>query len=186
MYIARMNKLRYGDLATKDKALLAHTGLTSDEFERLCPFFEAAWQRYIRAYTFEGKPRQRESRKQRANAVFATPEDRLLFVLYYLKTNPLQEVLASAFGLRQPHASFWLKLLLPRLKEALCKAQSLPERKSEHFYRTLEGHSCVLIDGTERPVRNVRWGAPPITRPKRSITVVKKRHTIKKRADCHA
>jgi len=147
-----MNKLRYGDLATNDKALLAHTGLTSDEFEQLCPFFEAAWQRYIRAYTFEGKPRQRESGKKRANAVFASAEDRLLFVLYYLKTNPLQEVLASTFGLRQPHASFWLKLLLPRLEEALGKAQVLPERKGERLYRAVEGHSCVLIDGTERPV----------------------------------
>lgn len=147
-----MNKLRYRELAPNEKALLAHTGLKSNEFEKLCTFFENAWQRYIRYYTLEGKLRERQSGKERANAAFPTSEDKLLFVLYYLKTNPLQEVLASAFGMRQPHASFWLKRRLPRLEEALGKAEALPERKSERLYRAVADQQRVLIDGTERPV----------------------------------
>lgn len=108
-----MNKLRYCDLASNEKALLAHTGLNRAEFERLCVFFDDAWQNYIRYYTLEGKPRERQSnpRRARSNATLPAAEDKLLFVLYYLKTNPLQEVLAAAFGMRQPHASFWLGLL---------------------------------------------------------------------------
>ena len=147
-----MAKLRYTDLKQNPKTLLAHTGLNPDEFEALALFFDQAWQHYIGAYTLEGKPRERRSRG-RKNETFATTEDRLLFVLYYLKTNPLQEVLAAAFGLRQPHASAWLKVLLPILEGALDKADALPERASERLARAVAEKQRVLIDGTERPIQ---------------------------------
>ena len=146
-----MAKLRYTDLASNEKALLAHTGLKAAEFETLCTFFDQAWQRYLRTHTLEGKPRERQSRG-RKNETLPTIEDKLLFVLIYLKTNPLQEVLAATFGMRQPHASFWLKLLVPRLEESLQQADALPERHSERLARAVAGHRRVLIDGTERPV----------------------------------
>ena len=151
-----MSKLRYTDLAANEKALLAHTGLKPAEFEALCVFFDEAWQRYIRYYTLEGKPRARRS-KARRNSTLPTTEDKLLFVLYYLKTNPLQEVLASAFSMRQPKASFWLGRLLPTLAEALRRTDCLPERQSERLGRALLGRALVdqkrlLLDGTERPV----------------------------------
>ena len=147
-----MGKLRYTDLRENPKALLAHTGLKPDEFEALAVFFDQVWQRYIGAYTLEGKPRQRQSRG-RQNETFSSVEDQLLFVLYYLKTNPLQEVLATAFGLRQPHASVWLKLLLPLLEQALDRANCLPLRESERLARAVAAKRSVLIDGTERPVQ---------------------------------
>ncbi len=146
-----MPKLRYTDLASNEKALLAHTGLKPGECEALCVFFDQAWQRYLRTHTLEGKPRARQSRG-RKNATLPTIQDKLLLVLVYLKTNPLQEVLAASFGMRQPHASTWLKLLLPRLQEALKQAEALPERHSERLARAVAGHQRVLIDGTERPV----------------------------------
>ncbi len=147
-----MEKLRYIDLRENPKALLAHTGLNPDEFDALAVFFDQAWQRYIGAYTLEGKPRKRQNRG-RNNETFATPEDQLLFVLIYLKTNPLQETLSAAFGLRQPHASPWLKLLLPLLEQALGRADCLPERESEHLARAVADKQRVLIDGTERPIQ---------------------------------
>ena len=146
-----MAKLRYTDLRENPKALLAHTGLKPDEFEALCRFFDQTWQGYLKYYTLEGKPRARQSRG-RKNETLPTIEDKLLFVLYYLKTNPLQEVLAAAFKMRQPHASTWLGLLLPRLEEALKRADCLPERQSERLYRAVADQTRVLIDGTERPV----------------------------------
>lgn len=146
-----MGKLRYTDLASNEKALLAHTGFKPDEFETLCPFFGQAWRRYLRTHTLEGKPRERHNRG-RTNETLPTIEDKLLFVLTYLKTNPLQEVLAASFSMRQPHASFWLKLLLPRLEEALEEAHCLPERHSERLARAVRAHQRLLIDGTERPV----------------------------------
>ena len=147
-----MGKLRYTDLKQNPKTLLAHTGLNPDEFEALALFFAQAWRHYIGAYTLDGKPRARQSRG-RKNETFATTEDRLLFVLYYLKTNPLQEVLGAAFGLRQPHASTWLKVLLPILEHALDKADALPERASERLARAVADKQKVLIDGTERPIQ---------------------------------
>jgi hypothetical protein len=150
-----MGKLYYIDLRDNPKALLAHTGLKPDEFEALAVLFDQAWQRYISAYTLEGKPRQRQSRG-RKNETFPTLEDRLLFVLYYLKTNPLQEVLATAFGLRQPHACAWLGLLLPILEQALGKADCLPERTGQGLAAAVEKHQRVLIDGTERPIQRSR------------------------------
>ena len=146
-----MAKLRYTELKQNPKALLAHTGLKPDEFEALCGFFDQAWQGYIKYYTLEGKPRARQSRG-RKNETLPSMEDKLLFVLYYLKTNPLQEVLAAAFSMRQPHASTWLKLLLPILERALGRADCLPERHSERLARAVAEHERVLIDGTERPV----------------------------------
>ncbi len=150
-YLPAMGKLRYTDLAQNPKALLAHTGFKPDEFEALCVFFDQAWQGYIKYYTLEGKPRERQSRG-RKNETLPTIEDKLFFVLDYLKTNPLQEVLAAAFSMRQPHASTWLGLLLPRLEEALGRADCLPERQSERLARAVAKHERVLIDGTERPV----------------------------------
>ena len=146
-----MSKLRYTDLASNEKALLAHTGLNPDEFDGLRLHFDEAWQAYIRYYTLEGKPRARQS-KPRTNSTLPTSEDKLLFVLYFLKTNPLQEVLASAFSMRQPKASFWLSRLLPTLERALDKANCLPERQSERLGRALAGQKRLLLDGTERPV----------------------------------
>lgn len=85
--LAAMNRLSYTDLASNEKALLAHTGLKPDEFDKLCRFFDEAWQGYIRYKTLEGKPRVRQA-KQRTNSTLPTTEDKLLFVLFYLKTNP--------------------------------------------------------------------------------------------------
>ncbi|MGF1528526.1 MAG: transposase family protein, partial [Candidatus Competibacterales bacterium] len=49
------------------------------------------------------------------NCPLPLPEDRLLFVLVYLKQNPLQVLLAWLFGLTQPKAHQWLHVLLPVL-----------------------------------------------------------------------
>ena len=150
-----MSKLRYTDLAQNEKALLAHTGLKPTEFEALCVFFGEAWQGYIGYYTLEGKPRARQS-KPRTNSTLPTSEDKLLFVRSYLKTNPLQEVLASAFAMRQPKVSFWLGRLLPTLAKALRRADCLPERQSERLARALVDQKRLLLDGTERPVARSR------------------------------
>ena len=79
-------------------------------------------------------------------------EDKLLFILFFLKTNPLQEVLATTFGLDQPQASRWLELLRARLLATLIRARVLPERQSERLYRAVAGQSKLLIDATERAV----------------------------------
>ena len=117
----------------------------------MAAFFAVEWEHYMRHYTWEEKGRTRQG-KGRVNSVLSTVEDKLLFLLFYLKTNPLQEVLASTFGLDQPQASRWLELLRARLLATLTRERVLPERESERLYRAVAGQSRVIIDGTERPV----------------------------------
>ena len=53
------------------------------------------------------------------NCPLPTPEDRLLFILVYLKTNPLQVAHGVLFGLPQGKTNQWLHVLLPVLQTAL-------------------------------------------------------------------
>jgi hypothetical protein len=95
--------LRYADISSEEKALRSHTGLSGVEFEALAGKFGQEWGRHMRCFTWEGTPRERQS-KGRRNSVLESIEDKLLFLLYFLKLNPLQEVLATAFGMDQPLA----------------------------------------------------------------------------------
>ncbi len=143
--------LRYSDIKGDEQAVRSHTGLTEEEFLILAAGFSSEWEHYIRYYTWCGKQRQRQS-KERKNSVLASIEDKLLFILFFLKTNPLQQVLATTFGLNQPQASRWLELLRARLQVALAKEKVLPERKAERLYRLIVQENVLLIDATERPV----------------------------------
>jgi len=81
------------------------------------------------------------------------PEQKLLFLLVYLKTYPLQVVMAELFGLSQPRVNYWLRRLLPVLHEALDELGVLPERDPPAFARTPtspQEQTRRIIDGTER------------------------------------
>ena len=143
--------LRYETIGAEEKSVRSHTGLSRQEFEQLSAAFSVEWEHYMRHYTWEGKERRRQS-KGRVNSVLATVEDKLLFILFFLKTNPLQEVLATTFGLDQPQASRWLELLRLRLLTTLAQERVLPERHSERLYRAVAGENKLIIDATERAV----------------------------------
>jgi len=131
--------------------VVSHTGLKRHEFATLAAKFEQEWKHYMQHYTWEGKERQRQG-NERKNSVLASMEDKLLFLLYYLKLNPLQDALATTFGLNQPQASRWLELLRARLLATLTKEKVLAERKAERLYRVLEAENKLIIDATERSV----------------------------------
>ena len=48
-----------------------------------------------------------------------TVADKLLFILTYLKQNPIQEVQGQLFGMSQSNANKWIHLLHPVLNQAL-------------------------------------------------------------------
>jgi hypothetical protein len=143
--------LRYSDISSEENSVRSHTGLSCQEFELLAAKFGHDWDAYMRHFTWEGKPRQRQS-NGRKNSVLETTSDKLLFLLYYLKLNPLQEVLATAFGLDQPQASRWLELLRARLIATLAKERVLPERQAARLHRLLEKETTLFLDATERSV----------------------------------
>jgi Helix-turn-helix of DDE superfamily endonuclease len=52
--------------------------------------------------------------------------DKLLFILTYLKQNPIQEVQGQLFGMSQALANKWIHLLHTVLNQALAQQELLP------------------------------------------------------------
>jgi len=77
------------------------TSLTVEEFAQLVPAFEKAFQERMKEWRLDGKPRSGRWYTTYANCPLPTPEDRLLFILVYLKTNVLQVVQGELFGMPQ-------------------------------------------------------------------------------------
>lgn len=146
--------LTYAELKEKPKEFLAATGLYPQEFERLLSVFEkklaaiAVPLEQTRAGQFR-KRRKGAGPKER----LGTAEDKLLFILVYQKTYPLQTMHGLQFGLSQPRANYWIHLLLPILQQSLAEMGMTPERDPQAVGESVlanESASDLLIDGTER------------------------------------
>src|SRR5258708_36909710 len=91
--------LTYTDIQANRKKCLSLTGLTFPEFHRLLPAFARSYEAfYPKDRTVGGRPRQRSAGGGR-KAALRDPEQKLLFILVYLKTYPLQVVMAELFGM---------------------------------------------------------------------------------------
>src|SRR5215468_12037770 len=145
--------ITYKALQTNRRQFLALTGLTLSEFQRLLTAFPQAYQRlYPASQTAAGQPRQR-SVGGGCKGRFEQPEDKLLFLLVYLKTYPLQAVMGELFGLSQPRVNYWIHRLLPVLQGALDDLGVCPGRNAAHFSRSPAASGAeprLIIDGTER------------------------------------
>src|SRR6516162_9932595 len=123
--------LTYSTLQNRPREFLAATGLTHAEFGRLLPAFTAAYAAlYPSAKTWQGKVRQRQVGGG-AKGVLPQMEDKLLFLLVYQKTNPLQTMHGLQFGLSQPQTHYWIHRLLPVLERAPNMAIDGTERRRQ-------------------------------------------------------
>jgi Helix-turn-helix of DDE superfamily endonuclease len=104
------------------------TSLTLEEFQILRPPFEAAFQAHMAAWRFDGTPRTARRFTVYKNCPLPTPEDRLFFLLTYLKTYSLQVVQGQLFGMGQGKANLWIHVLLPVLLTALRTLGDAPTR----------------------------------------------------------
>jgi hypothetical protein len=104
------------------------TSLTVDEFAQLVEPFDAAFVRYMRDWTMEGKPRTGRRYSQYASCPLPAPEDRLLFILSYLKVAALQVAHGALFGMSQSNANKWIHVLLPVLHQTLIDLGDVPAR----------------------------------------------------------
>jgi hypothetical protein len=144
--------LRYVDLVQKPKRFLALTGYTVDEFRALLSFFIVRFQAYVSLFTLEGKLRQNRTYSTYQNSSLPTMEDKLLFILNYMKTYPLQESHAQAYGMQQSQACQWIHFLLSLVKQSLADCGELPARKQEDFNLDDDEAGLFFHDGTERPI----------------------------------
>jgi hypothetical protein len=145
--------MTYKTLSSQPQSFLALTGLTNAEFGKLLPAFQRA---YARAHPMErtatGQPRQRRPGAGR-HSTLSDDADKLLFILVYLKTYPLQVVLGKLFGISTSQANYWLHHLFPIVRSALDDLGVLPERDGDQLggQPAEPGRSgLVIIDGTER------------------------------------
>jgi len=145
--------LTYEKLQRNRREFLALTGLTSKEFKTLLPAFVRAYQRrYSSNKTLRGTRRHRKAGGGRKSPL-GTHEQKLLFVLVYLKAYPLQVLLGKVFELSQSRANRWVHHLLPVLREALKDLGVRPERNPRRFARherQMREPLDLVIDGTER------------------------------------
>jgi len=145
--------LTYANLKDHPRELLAATGLMREEFERLLPIYGTSYvEQYPAQLTAKGKVRQRQPGGG-SKGTLRQDEDRLLFALVYLKTNPLQTMQGLQFGLSQAQANYWIHHLLPVVRAALAQLALLPERDGTAVATSalaVEGTPDLALDGTER------------------------------------
>ena len=136
-----MSGLRYTEVREKERKFLDLTSLTVEVFGQLVPSFEEAFQERMKEWCLNGKKRIGRACTPYANSPLPTPEDRLLFILVYLKTNSLQVVQGQLFGLPQNKANQWIHTLLPVLQQALRKLGDTPARSMEELALRLNLHT---------------------------------------------
>src|SRR5918912_2951364 len=123
-----MASVRFIDVQARPTEFLDFTSLTLDEFQQLLPPFEVAFQTHVAAWRLDGKPRTARQFAVYNNCPLPTPEDRLFFILAYVKTYSLQVVQGRLFGMGQSKANQWIHVLLPVLLAALRALGDAPAR----------------------------------------------------------
>jgi hypothetical protein len=142
----------YDQVKEHPKLLLAMTSLTQAEFEQLLLPFHTVWDAYVKQAYIDRADRQRQYGGGKPETTLVTIEDKLLFILYYVKVYPLQEILAFEFCMVQSTAHEWIHILSAVLKKALDDGGHLPERSPKVLAAVLPTESPAVygIDGTER------------------------------------
>ena len=109
------------------------TSLTVEEFDTLLPVFKRHWLKYNRYHTLEGKKRKLPSNLNPGKPTRTLPgvEEKLFFLLSYLKNYPLQQFQAASFDISQAKVSQWVKVLHALLQASLKELGALPERQGE-------------------------------------------------------
>src|SRR5256885_1263019 len=181
---------QFADVQSRPTEFLDFTSLTLDELQQLVLPFEAAFQTHMAAWRLDGKPRTARQFRVYKNCPLPTPEDRLFFILTYLKTYALQVLQGRLFGMGQSKAHQWIHVLLPVLLTALrtlgrCPCPfpdspgAAPRRHSSrrgHGGHAAGGGTSVhghrpsppfAHDGTERRIVRPQ-GAPPAAAPDRA------------------
>ena len=150
-----MANVRFTDVQARPTEFLDVTSLTLDEFQQLVPPFETAFQAYLAAWRLDGKPRTARRFTVYKNCPLPTPEDRLFFILTYLKTYALQVVQGRLFGMGQSKANQWIHVLLPALLTALRTLGDAPARSLTALAQRLgvsEADAATVVAPLEEPV----------------------------------
>jgi hypothetical protein len=137
-------------------------------------------------WRFDGQRRTKRKYTTYQNSPLPTAEDRLLFVLLYLKGNPLQAHHGVMFGMMQGKANRWLNLLMPLFQKTLRTLGVAPSRTLEELAQRgdiVERQEAAQTPEADAPLpchdaTEDGLGAP-VRRNRRLATVAEKMHTLK-------
>ena len=164
-------------------SLRSLTGLTEAAFQALLPHVEQAFVTYRHERTIAGQPRTSRRSSTYGTCPLPTIADKRLFMLTYVKQNPIQEVQGQLFGMSQSNANKWIHLLHPVLNHALADQERLPARTADALAAMLatqppEGPTPAPLFGMMGP--NARFSDQQIPRNSTSITVARRSATRSK------
>jgi hypothetical protein len=141
------------------------TSLTVDEFQPLVPPLEAAFQAPMAEWRLDGRPRTARRYTTDQNCPLPTPADRLLCILVYLKTSPLQVVPGRRFGMGQSQAHQWIHVLLVGLRAALRPLGDAPTRSVQALAKRLGVAEADAVARVVPPEGPPTTSAPPAAVP---------------------
>jgi hypothetical protein len=144
-----------GFLIRDDRQMKALTGLSQAQFDSLLPVFSAIYQA-TQQHTYETGVASGARRRKPgggSKGKLPTMAEKLQFVLYYYKTYPTFDGLATQFGMARSKANENLHKLSPILYDTLVHLELMPYRElatPEALKAALQGVDRLLIDATER------------------------------------
>ncbi len=144
--------MQYDKIKTQPIQFQSITNLSVDDFNFLLPYIKAEWDEYNCFNTLKGKLRQHLSYTI-VDTVVPKIAYKLMFLLIYLKTNPLQEHHKASFCITQPQANTMIHLLSFLLKKTLNRLGELLERNEYRIKYIVASISDVLLDGVEQQIQ---------------------------------
>ena len=142
-----MSIITYESVKDKADVFRATTSLDRTEFDKLkVPFERAYHKKYPGKAKGFGRP----------EVHLPSIEDKLLFILFYFKCYPIQELLGFLFGMSQERANELIHSLSEVLLQALKEGGYVPERLPESLKKKLledVNQTDYAIDGTEREIQ---------------------------------
>lgn len=166
--------LKYTDFIENEKQFLSLTSLTPNEFRDLLKSFSAAWSDSMIGHTQAGKIRTRLYGESSVSKL-PTAADKLFFILYYFKNQPLQEALGASFNMSQSQANKFIHRLKNVLHKVLKNEKVIPVRTQVQFERKKVQEKIYYTDATERAIpRSV-----DIELQKEYYSGKQKKHTVK-------
>ena len=171
--------LTFEKLSKRPRVFRIMSGLTPEEFYCLLDKFQSSWQMYVRS-EFLSKERKRAYGGGRHTRLLSL-EDKLLFILVYVRIYPLMIVHGLFFGFEDSRACEWIQRLLPVLDRACGFAHIKPMRgRGRSLEEILEeipelAELGITLDGIERAKRRPKNPASQ----KSEYSGKKKRHTKK-------
>lgn len=175
--------MKYEQWKSNPRRFLAMTGYTLEQFEKLLPDFREMHDEYLSSHYITGKPRRNyRTFVIYANSPLPSIEERLVFILSYLKLNPLQEQHADTFSMDQKPCNEFIHGLKAILDKCLVFSGNMPAQTPEELSSKLKSvfpeggpEKELLHDGTEREIPR------PLDsdEQQQNYSGKKKKHTVK-------